>query len=222
MNQNKYLIYRHRRLSDGIVFYIGLGCCKSRAYSRSGRNKYWHNIVKKHGYIIEILKFNLSKEEAVELEQFLISVYGRLDLKTGILVNMTDGGDGTNKMSPESIEKRRQKTKGLKISQERKDHLSMLFKGRFVSDETKLKQSLKQIGDKNSFYNKTHTIETKNKMSKNRSGSLNHKSTIVVNLENGFFYDTIKEAALAYNLNKGTLSDYLIGKRKNKTILIKI
>lgn len=43
-----------------------------------------------------------------------------------------------------------QYTKGRKLSQKEKDNLSKKFKGRYVSNETKLKMSLAQSGDKHS------------------------------------------------------------------------
>lgn len=92
---NKFCIYRHIRLDTNKVFYIGIGDLK-RPYHKHQRNNYWNNIITKTDYEIQILKSNLNWEDAKELEQILISFYGRKDLKTGILVNMTDGGDGIN------------------------------------------------------------------------------------------------------------------------------
>jgi hypothetical protein len=63
-------------------------------YDNSGRNKYWHNIVKSCGYTYEILCKGLTDEQARELEIILIEFYGRYDLGLGPLVNMTNGGDG--------------------------------------------------------------------------------------------------------------------------------
>ncbi len=44
--------------------------------------------------IVVILKNNLSYESGIELEINLIKFFGRIDNKTGILTNMTDGGEG--------------------------------------------------------------------------------------------------------------------------------
>lgn len=107
-----YYVYRHRRLDTGKIFYIGLGSSKNyeRAYSKI-RTNWWKKVVNKYGYSVEILAYNLFKEEACELEIFLISLYGRRNLGTGCLVNMTDGGDGTpgRKDSKEVLDKRRGK-----------------------------------------------------------------------------------------------------------------
>ena len=88
------VLYRHIRIDKNEPFYIGIGKEESRAYSQKSRNKYWKNIAKK-GYEVEILFEDLTWEQACEKEKEFIALYGRKDLKTGILVNLTDGGEGT-------------------------------------------------------------------------------------------------------------------------------
>ena len=46
------------------------------------------------------------------------------------------------------------------------------------------------------------------------------RSKIVIDLNTGIFYNSISEAANVYGYNRGTLKDYLSGKRKNKTTLV--
>jgi len=107
--KTKSYVYRHRRLDTNEIFYIGIGHLPNyeRAYQKKYRNDLWHNIVRKTPYSIEILKENLTWKEACELEILLIFEYGRRDLKTGTLVNMTVGGDGAvgRIRTKESIEK---------------------------------------------------------------------------------------------------------------------
>lgn len=91
---NNKLIYKHSK-PNGEIFYIGIGH-KKRPKSKSGRSKHWHNIVNKYGYEIEIIHENLNWELACEIEIHLIAYYGRKDLGLGNLINLTDGGDGTN------------------------------------------------------------------------------------------------------------------------------
>jgi NUMOD3 motif len=43
-----------------------------------------------------IIEYHFSEADAFEAEMFLISYYGRKDLGTGCLRNLTDGGDGTS------------------------------------------------------------------------------------------------------------------------------
>lgn len=53
-----------------------------------------------------------------------------------------------------------------------------------------------------------------------RRGSSANRSKIVMNTENGIFYDSAKEAAYALGINSGTLRCYLSGHNRNKTNLI--
>jgi len=67
----------------------------------------WKNVVNKAGYRIEVVYDNINWEEACKKEKELIKKYGRKDIGTGNLVNMTDGGEGAIncKHSKESIDK---------------------------------------------------------------------------------------------------------------------
>jgi len=88
------ILYRHIRQDKNEPFYIGIGESESRAYEKRGRTAAWKNIAKK-GYDIEVLFDDLSWEQACEKEIEFIALYCRRDNKTGTLVNMTDGGEGT-------------------------------------------------------------------------------------------------------------------------------
>jgi hypothetical protein len=87
------VVYRHIRTDINEPFYIGIGDKENRAYSQRSRNKYWKNIAKK-GYEVEIMFEDLTWDQACEKEKEFIALYGRKDLKTGTLVNLTDGGEG--------------------------------------------------------------------------------------------------------------------------------
>ena len=99
-----YALYRHVRLDNNTVFYIGIakGNDKAirneteykRAYSKKFRSKYWSYIVDKTDYRVDIMYTCESSAEIRLKEIELIKVYGRSDLKSGTLVNHTDGGDG--------------------------------------------------------------------------------------------------------------------------------
>lgn len=103
-----YFLYRHIRLDTNKPFYIGIGTVNEkakcwerefqRAYDTKGRNRYWRNIVAKTDYEIEILYTSDSKDEIEQKEIEFINLYGRRDLGTGSLCNLTDGGmSGLNK-----------------------------------------------------------------------------------------------------------------------------
>ena len=90
------IVYQHRRKDDNSIFYIGIGKTYNRAYSKSGRNKYWHHIANKIGYVVEILYPDCDENFAKKIERELIESIGRVCKKTGGLVNITEGGDNSD------------------------------------------------------------------------------------------------------------------------------
>lgn len=215
------IIYRHTRLDTNTVFYIGIGKEVKRAYSKKGRNNYWKNIVNLCGYEVEILKKDLSWEDACELERALVSWYGRNDLDLGLLVNMTDGGDGSSNLSTESREKLRQNwlgrkhtdksklnmskaQKGKKKSEEHKKKLSenssKHFLGKYHTIETLKKMSVAQSGENNPMYGKTHDDNIKRKLVIN-----NTRTKVVLDIETGVFYDSLSDASNVLSIPRSTL-----------------
>lgn len=95
-------VYRHIRVDKNEPFYIGISnednYFYKRAYNASlgvrGRNNIWHNIVKKTRYNVDIMMDDITWSEAVKVEKYFIKLYGRKNNKTGILSNLTDGGEG--------------------------------------------------------------------------------------------------------------------------------
>ncbi len=159
------IIYQHRRGDTNEIFYIGIGKTKMRAYSKFNRNKYWHNIVNKVGYQVDILEDQITWEEACNRERNLISEYGRKDLNIGSLVNMTDGGDGVvgRKVTEEWKQKLSDRGKGRVISEDTRRKMSEAKKGIPKSEEWKQQHSSRMKG-------KTHTEEAKQKVSMVRKG----------------------------------------------------
>lgn len=88
-------VYSHTRVDTGKIFYIGIGSDKRylRAFSKKGRNSHWHKIINKTDYVVTILLDGLTWEEACNEEILLIKKLGRKN-EGGILVNITEGGDG--------------------------------------------------------------------------------------------------------------------------------
>ena len=221
-------LYRHIRLDNNEVFYIGIGNEK-RPYKTHSRSSFWHNIVDKSGYDIEILAKNLSWEDACELEVFMISEYGRRDLGLGNLVNLTDGGDGMVNLSNEVRKRISQANKGnvawnkgKKMSDEQKLKQSLLMMGRVsprkgvkLSDATKEKIRAANIGKKMSE-------EAKLKISKKTRGANNPAAIKVYDLVENITYGTIKEAAKCVGLTATLLGSMLNGNCENKTNLIKL
>lgn len=85
---NIYYVYQYLR-EDGSPYYIGKG---------KGRRMYEkHNVhLPLDKSRIQIIAHKLSEWESLLLERKLINYYGRKDNGTGILRNLTDGGDGTS------------------------------------------------------------------------------------------------------------------------------
>ena len=134
---NNCYIYRHIRLDKNEPFYIGIGTKMDdfygyseeykRALCNTRRSIFWNNIVNKTEYRVDIILDNLTWKEACEKEIELIKLYGRKDLGLGILVNLTDGGDGqTKRVWSKELRERQSKThkglntwtKGIKRSKE--------------------------------------------------------------------------------------------------------
>jgi len=89
------VVYIHRKKTNREVFYVGIGR-PDRPYQKSpsARSVFWHRVVDKYGYIVEVIHTGISWEEACNIEMDLIELIGRRDLGTGTLVNLTDGGEG--------------------------------------------------------------------------------------------------------------------------------
>lgn len=112
-------------------FYIGIGCLPSRVTSRQNRSKEWSYHVKKFcGFYWEILHSGLTKEQAYTIEVDLILYYGRLDLKTGTLLNKNAGGQGNNPS---------EKTRKI---------IGSYHKGKIISEETRKRLSTSHIGQR--------------------------------------------------------------------------
>jgi len=145
-----YYTYAYLR-EDKTPYYIGKGK-GDRIYSTN-------RIIKppKDKSRIIFLKKNLTEEEAFRHEIYMIDVFGRKDLGTGILYNMTDGGEGSSGWVP-SEETRK------KLSERQKGEKNHNY-GKTASEETKIKMSVSRKG-------KTHSEESKIKMSEAHKGKI--------------------------------------------------
>jgi hypothetical protein len=131
---NIYYIYAYLR-QDGTPYYIGKGK-DNRAWKK-------HSVrLPTNPNNIVIMESNLTEIGAWALERRYIEWYGRKDIGTGILRNMTDGGDGPAGKIPWN--------KGKKLpplTEEWKAKLSQSAKKRPpITDEIKKKMSEQRKG----------------------------------------------------------------------------
>jgi hypothetical protein len=208
MIENNWYVYRHIRLDKNEPFYVGIGNKKNyaRAYQTKPdrRNQIWCKIFSKTDIKIEIILDNLTKSQASKKEQEFIKLYGRKDLGTGILCNMTDGGDGiwNCKRSEETKEKLRQSKLGDK---------NPMF-GKSQSVETKLKRNKSLTGQKRS-----QEVKKKQSLGSIKSGQA--KSVDVFKFNNneyiGRFY-AISEACRFLGFHKLSSKACLVANGKRR------
>jgi hypothetical protein len=239
---SNYCIYRHIRLDTNQVFYIGIGDPKRRPYTKSKRNTHWKNITNKTKYEIQILKSDLSWEDACELEIILISYYGRHNNKTGILCNMTNGGEGCvgQVVSKEHRDKLSKANKDKIILLKNKENLSNLFSYKiiniitkdiykninYIKDLTKyslgsmkLKLRNKSINNTPFMYLKDYEKLSNYELDEHLKNKLKYNHRKVINNITNVIYSSILEASIKENINKSTLQSKLSGYRTNNTNL---
>jgi hypothetical protein len=162
VNPNRFYTYAYLR-EDRTPYYIGKGK-GNRAY-----RKYKGEIkLPKDKSRIIFLKQNITEEEAFKHEIYMIAVFGRKDLGTGILRNKTDGGEGSSgwKMPNETKQKIGKIHKGKKLSKEHRNIIINSRKGRVNSKEHNelIAKAITGI---------TRSKETRDKISKSKIG-VNH------------------------------------------------
>jgi hypothetical protein len=145
----EYYTYAYLR-EDGTPYYIGKG--------KAGRiNNKLHaiHLPPEEGRRI-FLKQNLTDEEARKHEVYMIAVLGRKDLGTGILRNVTNGGEGCSgrRLSDETKKKLSDRHKGREFTKEHRRKLSESAKKRKASNETKEKIRKSSMGKNNPSYGK--------------------------------------------------------------------
>jgi hypothetical protein len=128
-----YVWLRH----NGTPYYVGKGTRKRGFTSKD------HSFRRPKDDSRIIIQYHPDEASAFEAEKFLIDFYGRLDLGTGCLRNLTAGGEGI---------------------------AGGYWKGKTLSEEHKQKDRLANLGEKNGFFGRKHTAETKAKIGKANSG----------------------------------------------------
>ena len=153
---NRFYIYTFLR-EDGTPYYVGKGT-GNRAWDKRRRISPPTDSSR-----IIILTNSLTEIEAFDEEIRLIQFHGRKDLGTGILRNLTDGGEGTSGY----------KHTGKKLSPEHIANLSAANTGKHRSPESRAKMSAAKSGEKHNMYGKHPNQDTLDKMSAAQSGENN-------------------------------------------------
>ncbi len=158
-----YYTYAYLR-EDKTPYYIGKGK-GNRINSKQRRI----NQPKDKSRII-YLKQNLTETEAFRHEIYMIAVFGRKDLGTGILHNRTGGGDGSSgRVTSRETRIKMSKSGKVKIfSEEHRRKMSESRKKRIISEETR-----KKIGEahKNRIFSEEH-IKKLSEANKGNTNSL--------------------------------------------------
>lgn len=134
-NQMAY-VYTHYTEDENKLFYVGISSKEdqSRATDKTKRSRFWKSIVAKHGFRAEIIQDNITWEEAIQAEIDFIAQHGRLFDGSGVLCNLTIGGEGCT---------------GFPITEEYRRKCSESQKGRPGKS-----------GEENNFYGRKHTKES--------------------------------------------------------------
>jgi hypothetical protein len=170
--RNDFYTYAYLR-EDGTPYYIGKG--KGKRF----KEKHSASIaIPRCPDRILFLKKDLTEEEAFKHECYLIFVLGRKDLGTGILRNLTNGGDGASgrvctedaklKSSQSNRGQTRAKSVGENISKAKKGK-----PGRKLSEEEKKLHSSRMTGEGNI----SKRPEVKEKISNSKKGKPGRKWT---------------------------------------------
>jgi hypothetical protein len=164
------VVYQWLR-EEGTPYYIGIGNPRRPYKGRRscGRPPSRDRIV--------ILHENLEWEEACRIEKELIAFHGRVDLGTGILRNMTDGGDGVVNPSKEIREKISKSLFGENNPMFGKFGENHPMFGKSPSKETRGKISKSLSGENNPNFGKSLSKETREKISKGLQGKKHSEET---------------------------------------------
>jgi hypothetical protein len=137
---NKFYVYMYLRSNHSKYgkaespYYVGKGCEK-RAFDKNRHSRPPED----HSRIIFVAE-NMTEPDAFQLEMLLVFFYGRIDKGTGLLRNLTDGGEGqTGRIQSE--EEKRVKSEWMKAHPNRGNEVCPKWpKGKPRSPETLEKQ----------------------------------------------------------------------------------
>jgi hypothetical protein len=151
----RFYVYAYLRSNDSehgkrlTPYYIGKGA-RDRATSKQ------RTVPKPSdpSFIVYIQE-GMTEQDAFRLEQYCIALYGRIDKGTGILRNLSDGGDGPS---------------GTIVSEARRQQIAESSRGRTHPPEVRRKIGDAQMGSKNHMWGKAVSQETREKISAANKG----------------------------------------------------
>lgn len=200
MNGKKFCVYIHENKTNGKV-YVGITSQKpENRWGKEGRG-YFNGYKYKTPFQYAIEKYgwdnfnhiivvnNITEEKAKFIEQKLISLFSANDRVHGY--NLTAGGDGIT---------------GYECSDELRKVRSERMKNRYVSNETRNRMSEAKTGI--IPWNKGYRVGFTEKQLQARKARSRKVQTA-----DGIF-DTITDCANYYGIDRKTLQDWLLGKRK--------
>jgi hypothetical protein len=178
---------------DGSPYYIGKG--RGRRVKRNcGRGCYRP----KDPSRVIFLKTGLTEEEAYKHEIYMIFVFGRKDINTGILRNKTNGGDGgylTSEKAREMAELSRQKYTPEELSEKFKKVQSKFTPQERIDRQTRAYSSRLSNG------------------SGRPSDKLKKQIEVKIN-EDSFIFCSVREAARELGVSRHKLQRWATGRNK--------
>lgn len=181
-----FYIYRITNKINGKI-YIGKTTNVEKRWKRhisDSKDKkrcfYFQNAIIKYGkdnFIIDVLENVDSEETAFELEKKWVKILKTNKKQFGY--NLTEGGDGffSSFFSEERREKISSIQKGKKLTEEHKKKISQSNIGKKLTEEQCLSISKSKIGENNGMFERTHSDETKQKMSEFQKNRVRRKLT---------------------------------------------
>jgi len=212
-NERRFYVYAYLRSKDSkhgkkySPYYIGKGTrdramSKLRTVPRPADKS-----------LIVYVQEGLTEQEAFALEKYCIALYGRIDNGTGILRNLSDGGDGPS---------------GVICTEEQRRKIAEAGRERRHSLETRQKIGDAQRGHKNHMWNKEVAQETRQKISAANSGlrrsaearqniskgKCKYKCVLLDPKGNSHKVDNLHQFCLDAGLHRKLMRQLVLGQRK--------